>query len=225
MIPVKVFPTAAAICLFLMLSLPVRAAEIDQYVAFVNNDVILESDIEIERAISQLFSKTGVSDSCLPDSTEILDNIIDRRLILSEAWRFKMVKITSEMIDDKSREIIHQAGGMERWNTFLKTNHMSNGEWRAKITDIMVFEAYVDQRIRAFIQIQDRAVDSYIAENLPNPGLKNASGEIDSVQDNPDVRDAIRKLLLEKAVTVKLAEKTLELRQEASIRLAETTGN
>ncbi|MBN1354660.1 SurA N-terminal domain-containing protein [bacterium] len=192
-----------------------HALHLDRFAAIVNGELITESMIEMERAYAEscLVLERSVGE---PDSKmQILDRLINRQLIVTEALRF--LSVPKAQVDARMEQVISGAGGRDALTAELERIGMSEIEFQTRIRSMLLFDAYIDQRIRAFIQVRDRDVDAYIRDH---------AGEMDmgEMQDVPDekireIQELVRKYLLESKVNDRLEEIIQELRKNADIKI------
>ncbi|GEM_PF-7069233 len=196
-----------------------RAELLDRFVATVNGAVILESEIMIERAF--------LESDLVPDNRrmtglsrrEILDRLITRRLMLNESARFKEILIQPERIDEAVEAITQRTGGSDRLDAQLRTIGLSPNEFRRRIQDQLTLEAYVDQRIRAFIQIQTSDVADYLVTHRESLHLKGLTPVELLSEAQEELIHRITNLLREEKVNERLDLQAQSLVDAADIRI------
>jgi len=214
-----VFLIMCSVFVFPATLLSADAVPVDRFAAFVNDDVIMESEIGHEL----IFKRARLAaNSALNVKTrkEILGQIIDRKLLLTEA-RIRRISITTEEIDERIVKIDVANGGKTKWKEVLKRIEIESEEWRRIVTEILILEAFVDQWIRAFIQIRSAEVDRYLHDHAADFGMAADTPEFQAVLVNPEIRYTVSTLMREQAVTLKIEEKVRELREKAEIRYAD----
>lgn len=137
---------------------------LERVVAIVNDDVILFS--ELDEAMKRAGDKERI---------DILNKVIDRRLLLKEAERFIPI---------------------------VKTSTYSEG-------DDTIIKEYINIRIRPFIRIPIREIESYYMKNK----------ELFKDREFYNVKDEIEAIITEEAVMQRLDEHLKELREKAYIRI------
>jgi LPS O-antigen subunit length determinant protein (WzzB/FepE family) len=187
-----------------------KAGTLDRFAGFVNSEVITESMIDIERCF--LASDVWTSKPETPDKKTVLNRLIDRKLILAEAHRFISVDETS--IDTEMERYKNKAGGEEALRKMLSQCRISEQEFRLYLRDTILFKAYIDQRIRAFVQVRTRDIETYIQENAENLGVSDLDNGV------PDtLKSVIKRFLEESAVNERLDELVKTLRVNADIKI------
>ena len=118
----------------LALALPAQAVEIDGIAATVGTESILRSDVLNE--IARMGGRDGSS------YAEVLDEMINRKLILKAAGESKMT-MQEWVVENRVREIINNSFGGDRNKLIeaLGRQKMSYPEWYAKTKDDLVIGA------------------------------------------------------------------------------------
>ena len=191
---------------------------LDRFAARVNDDVITESMVEMELALLDSPLAPERIEKTTWNKKNILERLIDRHLIVLEAHRF--ITIPDQSIGERVDKYIQKSGGREVFLHQLNTLGTSEQEFRHRIRSLMLFEAYIDQRIRVFIQIQPRDIDIYIQQHAAELGLDPDKGPQDG-QISTSMRELIGNLLRESLVNERLEELLRNLRKTADIKILE----
>lgn len=196
-----------------------RAVLLDRFVATVNGAVILESEIVIERAF--LESDLVPENRRVPGLSrrEIIDRLITRRLMLNESARFREILIQPERIDEAVESITQRAGGNDHLEAQLRTIGLSPNEFRRRVQDQLTLETYVDQRIRAFIQIQSSDVAEYLMTHRESLHLKGSTSVELLTEAREELISRITNLLREEKVNERLDLQVRSLVDAADIRI------
>ena len=120
--------------ILLALALPAQAVEVDGVAATVGTESILRSDVlnEIARA--------GMPEP--PEYSDVLNRMIERKLILKAAQESKMT-IQEWVVENRVREIVNRSFGGDR-NKLIETlgkQQISYPEWYAKTKEDIVIGA------------------------------------------------------------------------------------
>jgi len=197
----------------------IQGEEIDRFAAIVNNSVITLSQVKLESAIAN--SPLSMTENQNKNLTEkdILNHLIDRHLIVTEAQRF--IQTDQGVIDKKLSEIAKKVGGKEQFQEILSDLMMSTVEYKHRIRNIIMFQAYIDQRIRGFIQIQPEEIEQYIREHATDLGLESFNTDSGAKNDISQLKKLVGKYLVESEVNQKLDARLQELRQNSNINIIE----
>ena len=185
--------------------------ELDKFVAFVNGEVLLKSDIDIELNISTLNAPTDSTDRVTRDAA--LERLINRRLLVGEAKRFQSSEITPAAVEYRYGRVVVLFGGEE---VFLARCGMTREEFQVRLRDQMLLDNYVQMRIKAFVSISESQIDEYIERHRTDLEVPESIRTLDV---DPGLRDAIHELLIEKETNNRLNEIISRLKANASIVL------
>ncbi len=197
----------------------VQEIEMDHIVVFIDGDIILSSEIEMEKTIEHILmiQQPGFAEPNDPDLR--LERLINRRLLASEARRLLSLSVTETEIENRNH-MITSSKQIDSLSDFLKTISMSEDEWKLRLRESILIEKYIEQRIRAFIRIPAREIERYINDHQNELGLH--SDTVIAATDNEEFRSHIELLLKEKMVNERLDQLVNELRKKADIRFPQT---
>ncbi len=138
---------------------------LDETAAIVGNKVILRS--EFQEYLCYRAMKRGVDPETL-DRVEILNDLIDEKLVVEEAAKMGIVPNSREKFDERAREIKNLLR-----NCPGQCSHLCEDELfpaKRALTEIAI-EEFIDKRIKLFITISDRDIMEYYVKR------KDAYGE------------------------------------------------
>lgn len=201
----------------------VDTAEIDMFVVKINGSVILDSEIETQvRLIRSGFLEFQPEMENI-DRKLVIEQLINRMLLLSEARRF--VTINSDNLNNKYNEIVESTGGMQNFRSLLRATELSDDEFKEYIRESLLIEAYIDQRIKGFVTIQQKDVSQYIKEN------PNAFGDQLDLNSNKDgekadiLRNLVHQYLTEKEINYQIEMLLDDLRSNADIKYIDSNAS
>jgi peptidyl-prolyl cis-trans isomerase SurA len=128
---------ALALALAGIAILPASAQQrLDGIAAVVNNEVVLQSDVE-EQLYLFLLRSGARPDSSVVDTLrrQILDQLIDEKLIVAEAKRLNVTVADAEVsrqVDEAVREAKQRMGGEQGFSTQLQRENMTEAKLREK---------------------------------------------------------------------------------------------
>lgn len=134
----------------------VRAVLIDRIAATVDSGVITYSDVRIER----VFRLSEAADG------DALQELIDRRLLLMEAKKFK---ITETEEDGQKIQIrfqkIKKDLGEDKFYSSLKEYNLTEPDIIKRLKEKYLAEKFINFRINFFVIIPDNTVKTYYSEH------------------------------------------------------------
>jgi peptidyl-prolyl cis-trans isomerase SurA len=149
----NLFATLAALAL-LLASAPARAnaaaaarQPFDGIVAVVDDQIILLSELEDLRAVAAEQTPGMTRLPADAQRKELLSRLIDDKVLLVKAKQDTSIKVSERdilpRVDDAISHYIEQQGGEKKFETLLKqTNGMSLAQFRAKLTQQYMEQAY-----------------------------------------------------------------------------------
>ncbi len=193
--------------LFLSLSLPfsARAELVDRVVASVNNDVITLS--ELDHAVEFNAALGGRNDARLREET--LEGLINRQLLIQEAFRLKFVEISDQDVDAEVEKLKKRLGSEQAFADFLKRLDMNGQELRRMLGDRLLAERFIEKKIGLFVHVSREDAQDYFTGH---------SGEFKGKQF-PEVQKAITAMLSAQKFDQEAAQYLAELKGRAEIRM------
>lgn len=178
----------------------VPAVLVDRVVATVDSDVITYSDIKIERT----FNMTSVP------VEEVLQELIDRRLLLIEAKKFKIIETEEEGRKTQQRLTeIKDKLGEEKFSENLKHYNLTEPDIIKMLKEKYLAEKFVSFRINFFVIIPDNSIKAYYTEHK--------SDFIDTKLE--DVYEEIKSKLFQIESRKRLQEYMVQIRRKAKITI------
>ena len=184
--------------LYFTLAGPVNGVMIERVAGVVNDIVIPYTQVQLEKAI-------GLYNG---DDRMILQAIIDRKLLLQEAEKFK---ITEEEGDrervEKYMQKIRQSIGEGQLKEILATYGFSEKDLKEILHEKIIAERLIEFRIKFFIIISDSDIKKYYQAHKKE--FKNKPLEA--------VKERIRQILSDEETKIKLDDYLFTLRSKARI--------
>lgn len=184
--------------LYFTLARPVNGVMIERVAGVVNDIVIPYTQVQLEKAI-------GLYNG---DDRMILQAIIDRKLLLQEAEKFK---ITEEEGDrervEKYMQKIRQSIGEGQLKEILATYGFSEKDLKEILHEKIIAERLIEFRIKFFIIISDSDIKKYYQAHKKE--FKNKPLEV--------VKERIRQILSDDETKIKLDDYLFTLRSKARI--------
>ena len=200
---------------------PSQGVLVDQVIAVVNGDLILESDVEEERrfAVFQPIGTPGGSFS----RDDAIQRLIDRALILQQAKLQPEQAVTPEQVKaelDQLRKDIppcrrYHCETQAGWEKFIHDQGFTLEELTERWTERMQTLRFVEMRFRMGIRIEPAAIKVYYQKTLlPEYTKQNATAPpLDSISDR------IQEVLLQEEVGKLLDDWLQTLKAEGSVRM------
>jgi len=165
---VIIFPLQRSLCciiLFLsaavLLSVfpsPARAELVDRVVASVNNEVITLS--ELERAVDFNVVFGGKNGDKL--RTETLEGLINRHLLIQEAYRLKFVEVSDQDINAEIEKLKTRLGSDNAFAGFLTRLDMSREQLGRMLGERLLVEKFIEKKIGLYVRVdRDEARDYF----------------------------------------------------------------
>lgn len=197
------------VTLWLFQAWTAEAVVLDRVLAVVNGELISLSEVESELIFFDQVNpdqEKGFSDSVIQTGTQ---KLIDHKLLLAEAKRFDVEDPTPQKIQKKLEEIQKRFGTPAAFEKALRQNAMTLEDLKQKITEHLIVDGFIDQRIRFFVIVLPEEISRYYAENQTN------------FQGKPlaEVEKDIERILLEQKEGKKLEDYLRILKNKASIQI------
>lgn len=141
----------------------------DRIVAVVNNEVITQKDMDAFTTftriqLSQKLSGQGLEDKLASMKKDLLQRLIEDRLILQEA-RKSEVKVDEGRVKAKMAEVRKRYESEREFNEALVQQGLSAGDVESRIKDQMMMYSLIDAKIRSKIQVKPAEITAYFQEN------------------------------------------------------------
>ena len=171
---------------------------IDTIAAVVGEEIITYRDVTVELTLN-LYEK---------DEESSLQNLINRKLLLMEAEKFKITE-TKEDIEKVQGQLnaVREYLAGERYYDFLRGYGLTESNLLRRLTDQVIAEKFINFRINFFIVISEDAIKEFYEKNNGEFGDETFS----------EVHDQIKMLLFSKESEKRLKEYLDGLRKRARI--------
>lgn len=184
---------------------------VDQLIATVNGDAITKSDLVWALVLNP---KTKQTDLTL-NLPIILEQVIDQRLLLSEANRLPNLDPTQIEISKTIAEVVKKFPSEALFYQRLEEVGLT-GEILQKIfRERLLILKYVDFRFRAFAIITENEIQAYYEENVKSKLLTQNINSSDKPSD--EERKLIEAILVEERVNIQIEQFLDSARQQADI--------
>ena len=186
------------LCSLLFSVTTAQATLIDRIAGVIDGEVITYSDLEIERIFK-------LSDG---EDRDVLQYLIDRRLLLKEAEKFKITESEEDLKKVQQRLLdIKIQIGEDQFQKQLEEYSLAEQDILKRLKDKVLVEKFIDFRINFFIVISDDAIKAYYNEHK------------DEFADNESevVHGEIKERLLQAESKRRLEDYLGQLRRKAKI--------
>ena len=137
------------------------SVQVDGVAAYVNAHVITYSDVvSASRELQQMVSQRGGGEDANPLYRRILDELINRKLILDAYENQREIKIPDNLIDERVQGVIRDMFKDDR-TAFLKAlgeDGQSEQAWREQIREQMVVSAMRSLRVDSQVRLSPLVV-------------------------------------------------------------------
>jgi len=193
-------------CLCILIAATSHAVLLDRVVAAVNNDVITLSELQQAVAFNAAIGGKG-SGSRL--EMETLQGIINRRLLLQEAYRLKVAEVSEQDIAAEVVRLRERLGTEASFQEFLARIGLTEAQLEKLLGERLLVERFVEKKIGLFARVNRDDVQAYFREHP------------DEFRDMrfTEVQKQITARLSEQKVSQQLDQYVDELRSRAFIRI------
>ncbi|MDD5435711.1 MAG: hypothetical protein PH343_09815, partial [Nitrospira sp.] len=178
----------------------VSAVLIDRIAATVDSEVITYSDVQIERVFR--LPEAGDGDA--------LQELIDRRLLLMEAKKFKITETEEDgqKIQKRFQEIKNGMDG-DKFDSSLREYNLTEPDIIKILKEKYLAEKFINFRINFFVIIPDNTVKTYYSEHKTD--FLNRPLE--------DVYDEVKVRLFQSESRKRLEDFMVQLRRKAKVTI------
>lgn len=184
-----------------------HAEVIDSILVVVNGDIITSSDLDDAIEVNRLRNPSERRERPVLEK-EILEELIDRRLLVQEARRLMISEVSTEEIDDAVRQVKAGYADEEAFRDALLDADMTEADMREQLKDQLLIRRFIERRIRLIVRVDMEEVRRFFEANKEGMGDRSFQ----------EFRDELRELLIEKKTNERLDEYRKELREKADIR-------
>jgi peptidyl-prolyl cis-trans isomerase SurA len=200
---------AIVLALFIHFSgmMPDASAElVDRVAAAVNNDVITLS--ELRQVLTFNAALGGKADGRRVEA-ETLQGIINRRLLLQEAYRLKVAEVSEQDIAAEVGRLRQRLGTEASYREFLARTDLTEAQLMKLLGERLLVERFVEKKISLFARVNREDVQAYFNEH---------PGEFKGKR-LAEVQKQIMAVLSEQKEGQQLDQYVEELRSRAFIRI------
>lgn len=192
---------------------------VDQLVATVNNEAITQSDIVWALALNP---EVANSSSLSENLSLMLEQIIDQRLLLSEANRLPNLEFDKAEISQAITQLVKKFPNEEMFYQRLEKVGLTAEVLQQIFRDRLLILKYIDFRFRAFALVSELEIQQYYDERV-KPKL--AEGKFSPPEKPSDEeRKLIEAILVEERVSRQIEQFLETARQQADIvKIADLT--
>jgi peptidyl-prolyl cis-trans isomerase SurA len=193
-------------CLCILIAAASHAVLLDRVVAAVNNDVITLSELQQAVAFNAAVGGKG-SGSRLEMDT--LQGIINRRLLLQEAYRLKVAEVSEQDIAAEVVRLRERLGTEASFREFLARIGMTEAQLEKLLGERLLVERFVEKKIGLFARVNRDDVQAYFRDHP------------DEFRDKrfTEVQKQITARLSEQKISQQLDQYVDDLRSRAFIRI------
>ena len=179
------------------------AMVLDRILAVVNGEIIALSDVESELIF---FEGLGISDSAIQEKVQ---KLIDQKLFLTEAKRFDVGNPSESEIQEELQRMQKRFASPDLFEKALRQSGMTLEDLKQKITEHLIVDRFIDQRIRFFVIVLPEEISHYYDDHHSD------------FQNKPlaDVENEIEKLLTTQKAKEKLEDYLSKVRAKANIQI------
>ncbi len=134
-----------------------HAELIDRVVAKVNNEVITKS--ELDQAVAFNVALGGQSDDRL--RAETLDGLINRHLLMQEAYRLKFVEVTAEDVNAEVEKLKKRLGSDEAFAALLDRLGMTREQMERMLGERLLVEKFIEKKIELYVRVSRDEEQAY----------------------------------------------------------------
>ena len=189
---------ASAVLLIFAALLPAQEV-IDRIVAWVENDIILLSDVR------HLGKFQLLVDGKSEEEPKLLDRLIDQWVVQIEADASRFPRPSDAEIDQAVTALKISFGSSEKYEERKKQSGLSDEEIRDEIATQLYLSNYLDSRFRPAVQVDAKAIEEFY-KTAVLPRAKARGQEPPSLESS---RETIQEALVQKEIDDQ-AEKWLQ---------------
>ena len=194
---------------------------VDQVIAVVNGDLILESDVDEERRF-EIFQPLGDPGAKF-SREEAINRLVDRQLILQQAKSQPNDNVTLAEAEEQLKSVRKDIPACREyhcdtdsgWKKFVEAQGFTVPELEERWRVRMEILKFIEIRFRAGIRIDPAAIKTYYDKTLlPEYKKQNAQAPpLDSISDR------IREILLQQQVGALLSDWLTTLKAQGSVHM------
>lgn len=194
-----ILPFLSIIFFLFLLLLPCvsRAELIDRIVASVNNEVITLNELNQAIEFNVLLGGAGGH-----IRAETLEGLVNRRLLVQEAHRLKVVEISDQDVNKEVDKLKKRLGSEAAYSDFLLRLDATGEQLRRMLGERLLVERFIEKKIGLFVRVTREEVEAFFNANAPRfKGML-----LDEVQK--EIKAGLQAQKLEQHLSAYLAELT-----------------
>lgn len=180
---------------------------VDQMVAVVNKQVILQSELEETAHIEFLMQGKPLSALTNPEMDAVLDRLIDQGLLQQQIVDNPALEPTADEVSAQVRDLrskIPSAATDEKWLEMLAAYGVSEQDVASHIASQLRILKFIDLRFRALARADRASVSSYYNQTLipelrkqgaPEPPLSQVSDRIEEILTEQRINELLNSWL------------------------------
>lgn len=197
----------ALFVVLLLAALFAGAETVDRIVASVNNDVITLSDLRQAMAFNSLLSPAKDGGRRL--EAETLEGLVNRRLLLQEAYRLRYAEVTDQEAAAEAAKLWERLGSDTAYREFLAAVGLTVEQLERMLGERLLVERFVEKKIGLYARVNRDEAEQYYKDHTPDFGGKRF----------PEVQKQITVFLAAQKTGQQLDQYLTELRSRADIRM------
>lgn len=199
-----------ACALLILLAAPARAEIVDRIVARVGGDIITLSDLEALRRYQTLLG-------ALPsDHRRLLDQLIEQRLILSEASTVAHTPMSAEAVTAELARLAERFGSRQAFEKRMAEVGLSQEELEHILARQGEIERFLDARFHAAVQLSEEELARYYREQFLPELHRRGVGQMPAFDE---VEESIRELLTQQHINEMVSNWLVELKSRTKIEI------
>ncbi len=182
-----------------------HAALVDRIIASVNNEVITESDVQ--QAVAFNVALGGKNEEML--RAETLEGLINRRLLIQEAYRLKFVEVSDQDIKAEIEKLKDRLGSEAALAGLLTRLDMTEEQLGRMLGERLLVKRFIEKKIALYVHVSRDEAQAYF--NAHPADFKDKSF--------PEVQQAITALLSGQKLGQQMVQYLAEVKGKADIRM------
>ncbi|MHB8846080.1 MAG: SurA N-terminal domain-containing protein [Nitrospirota bacterium] len=159
----SVCAAGVAICMFVLSAAAGRAELIDRVVASVNNDVVTLSELRQTIAFNAVLGGNKGNEKHV--EAEALQGIINRRLLLQEAYRLKVAEVSDQDAAAEVARLRKRLATDAAFQDLLERTDMNEQQLARLLGERLLVERFVEKKIGLFARVSRDDAQSYYKEH------------------------------------------------------------
>ncbi len=203
----RYLPAVVLFLVALLLPAAVHAELLDRVVASVNNEVITLS--ELNQAVGFNAALSGAKGNGEKLRAETLEGLINRHLLVQEAYRLKFVEVSDQDVSGEIEKLKKRLATDRAYADFLARLDMTQEQLGRMLGERLLVERFVEKKIGLFVRVGRDEAQAYF----------NTHPDAFKGRRFPEVQKAITAALSERKIEQQVSQYLAELRSKADIRM------